>query len=61
MEEDLRSAEQRLVHTVSLNFFNALQKKFIYRIGKLKNRIGEIDNMKRPKQSHNAEKYNKEN
>lgn len=60
-EEDPRFAEQRLVHTVSYIFFNALQKEFVYRISKLKVRIDKIDNMKRPKRNHYAEKQNKEN
>jgi hypothetical protein len=60
VEEDPRSSEQRLVHTVSFNFFNALQKEFVYRINKLRDRINEIDNMKRPNRSHQAEKHNKE-
>jgi hypothetical protein len=61
LEEDPRSAEQRLVHTVSYNFFNALQKEFVYRINKLIERIDEIENMRRPTRSHHAEKHNKEN
>jgi hypothetical protein len=61
LEEDPRSSEQRLVHTVSFNFFNALQKEFVYRISKLRDRINEIDNMKRPTRNHQAEKHNKEN
>ncbi|NJN59429.1 MAG: hypothetical protein HC879_19005 [Leptolyngbyaceae cyanobacterium SL_5_9] len=61
LEEDPRSSEQRLVHTVSFNFFNALQKEFIYRISKLRDRINEIDSMKRPTRKHQVEKHTKEN